>query len=170
MSVQGRLHPVDLIVRGHDAADAAVADHHLEMATVALAQRLLRQDGVLDGAVLLDVVRGEVGGATHDMLLQAGGEGGGHATDEVAVFAVGFLRSAPERMAHHVHAGREQDVVLRGSRLVAHGAAHPPLEIEIPRRCAQRRCREMGRVVLVVVRSIVLAGVQVHPFAPSRYR
>ena len=111
--------------------DAAVLDHHLEVAPVNLAQRLLVHDRVRVETVVLDVVGGVVLGGSGDVLLHADHVGGSQASEVEAVLAVGLLGAPPERMAQDVHAGGQDHRVARRDHLVADRLRDLVLEVDV---------------------------------------
>ena len=132
------------------------------MTPVDLTQGLLVHDRVLHRTLLFDVVRREVRGARHHVLLCADREGRCHAADVIHVLAVGFLRAAPVRVADDVHAGSEEHVVLGGRRLIPDSRADASLEVEIPGSGAHRGGGKHSREVVAIVWPVSLPGVEVH--------
>src|SRR5690606_38299439 len=112
--------------------------------------------------MVLDVVSGKVLGAGNNVFLSTYGVGRGHAADAVHVFAVGFLCTAPERVAYHVHTRSQVHVVLRGGRLVTDCSPSASLQVQIPRCGAQRGSRKRRRVVLLIVLAVVLTSIEIH--------
>ena len=134
---------VHAIVRGHHASDAGV-HHSLEMRQVDLVQcagiglHIHAEPGVLHG------VAGEVFDAGHHVALHAPGQGRAQQTDVEAVLAVGFLRTAPRRMAQQVDADAAEQVGAQGPHFASDDVADTFLEFHVPCGTAGHADRERG--------------------------
>ena len=78
------------------------------------------------------------------MPLHAARERRAHLADVDGIFAVGFLRASPARMAQQVHADAAEQVGALDARLDADRLADALLERGIERRAARHRHREAG--------------------------
>ena len=136
-----RRNAVDLVVGSHYAAGVRLDDRGLESREIELADDSL---GVVAGrgvgSTLRRPVHGEVLGGGHNVVavdrkagaLEARDGSHGHARTEVRIFTVGFLGSAPARVARQIEHRREGLLDSGGRHLIGGGVEHAIDQRRVP--------------------------------------
>ena len=137
---------VHLVIGTHHAGDAGV-EHHLEMWQVDFVQGPLIDPDIDGEAGVLHRIERKMFDRGADVVrLDAAPQRRPHGAQMVAVFAIGFLRPAPARVAQQVDADGPRQVAALRARLDRHGLADPGLEFGVEARPARHRAGKAGGI------------------------
>ncbi len=140
------INPIDFVVAGHDRPRGGFLHGDFEWAQIDFPQRPFIDDRVIDHAVILLAVAGEVLQARADVLvLQAVDIGRGHLPGQKGIFGKIFEVPSAEGIPFDIGSGGEQNVGLLKMRLFAQSPAKLTFKLDVPAARGQTRGRKANR-------------------------
>ncbi len=140
------INPIDFVVAGHDRPRGGFLHGDFEWAQIDFPQRPFIDDRVIDHAVILLAVAGEVLQARADVLvLQAVDVGRSHLPGQKGIFGKIFEVPSAEGIPFDIGSGGKQNVGLLKMRLFAQSPAKLTFKLNVPAARGQTRGRKANR-------------------------